>query len=175
MERREFLAALAALGGGVLSSSTLQALEKLGPFPVGEPVSWQKRPLLKALVGAILPRTDTPGAADVGVVDFVLQFAQQLMEPDDREDFLQGLDAFDAAHPGFNEASAASRESVLRGLLNEDVEADPMARSIVKVRELTIVGYYNSEVGASCELVYDPVPGPFRQVTIAEYGRTWAT
>lgn len=149
----------------------------MGPFPASEAGPWQERQFLSALADTIIPRTDTPGAVDVGVVEFVLQFAQQLMEPDVRKDFLQGLEAFDTAHPGFSEASAASRESVLRDLLGEDVDtdADPMARSILKLRELTIVGYYKSEAGASSELVYDPVPGPFRQVTIAEYGRTWAT
>ena len=173
MERRQFLSALAVFGGGVLSSSTLLALEKSGPFP---PANTEPgvAPCLPALVDTIIPRTDTPGAADAGMVDFVLQFAEHLMEAEEREHFLEGLQSFHRTEPDFDQYSNAERESVLRELLHDDADTGALVTSLRKLRELTIFGYYNSEAGASLELAYDPVPGPFHQVSIKEYDRTWA-
>lgn len=172
MQRRKFLATLAAFSGGALSSSTLLALEKTGPFlPAG--TGGRKPASLQALVDTIIPRTDTPGATDVGVADFVLQFAARFMEPNEREQFLQGLHSFDEDNPGFSENFVDERESIVRELLRAD--AGSVAESLLKLRELVIIGYYNSEAGASLELAYDPVPGPFRQVSIEEYDRTWAS
>lgn len=48
----------------------------------------------------------------------------------------------------------------------------PFMRSM---KELTLVGYYTSEIGATQELRHEPVPGRFDGcVPFAEIGRTWA-
>lgn len=44
-----------------------------------------------------------------------------------------------------------------------------------RMKELTLVGYYTSEVGATQELRHEPVPGRFDGcVPFAQIGRTWA-
>ncbi len=44
-----------------------------------------------------------------------------------------------------------------------------------QLKELTVAGYYTSEVGATQELHWNPAPGEYRpDVPLAEVGRTWA-
>jgi len=44
------------------------------------------------------------------------------------------------------------------------------------IKELTIFGFYTSEVGASQVLHYNPIPGKFNGcVPLGEIGKTWAT
>jgi hypothetical protein len=43
------------------------------------------------------------------------------------------------------------------------------------MKELTLVGYYTSEIGATRELHHAPVPGRYDGcVPLAQVGRTWA-
>ena len=60
-----------------------------------------------------------------------------------------------------------------RALLERlDREAAPFFRSL---KELTLVGYYTSEIGATRELHHAPVPGRYDGcVPLAQVGRTWA-
>ena len=47
---------------------------------------------------------------------------------------------------------------------------------IMEVKELTIIGFFTSEPGATEVLQYNQVPGPFKGcVPLAEVGKTWAT
>ena len=44
-----------------------------------------------------------------------------------------------------------------------------------KIKELTVLGYYTSEVGATRELAYNPVPGKFDgDYDYAKVGRQWS-
>jgi hypothetical protein len=43
------------------------------------------------------------------------------------------------------------------------------------MKELTLVGYYTSEPGATQELRHEPVPGRYQAcVPLSEIGRAWA-
>ena len=45
-----------------------------------------------------------------------------------------------------------------------------------KLKELTVLGYYTSEIGSTQELVYLPVPGRYDgDYELAEIGRQWTT
>ena len=52
------------------------------------------------------------------------------------------------------------------------VEAPPFYRQL---KELTVAGYYTSEVGATQELQWLPAPGRYEaDVPLSEVGRAWA-
>jgi gluconate 2-dehydrogenase gamma chain len=47
---------------------------------------------------------------------------------------------------------------------------------IVELKELTLLGFFTSEPGATKVLQYNQVPGPYKGcVPLAEVGKTWAT
>jgi glucoside 3-dehydrogenase (cytochrome c) hitch-hiker subunit len=78
-------------------------------------------------------------------------------------------------------ATEASKETERGGGGTSDRPvADPQARALPSffrtMKELTIVGYYTSQLGATKELRYVQVPGRFEGcVPLAKIGRGWAT
>jgi len=110
--------------------------------------------LISEISEMIIPKTDTPGAKDA-MVDRFVDSMLETYAPEDREQFMEGLVSFD------NKANSLFSKSF--------VDCAAM------MREATVVGFCNSEVGATKFLKYDPVPGPF--VGCVEYntvGGAWA-
>ena len=102
---------------------------------------------LTALVDAIIPRTDTPGASDAGVpatIDRRLAANPQLAER-----FRAGMQALDA------EAQSRFARRLRRTDAAQQVELltprqqDPFFRM---VKDMTVDGYYSSQAGLSQEL-----------------------
>jgi gluconate 2-dehydrogenase gamma chain len=102
---------------------------------------------LTALTDAIIPRTDTPGAADAGVpavIDRRLAANPQLAER-----FRAGLTALDGeAQSRFQRAFAALTPAQQVELLTPR-QQDPFFRMI---KDMTVEGYYSSQAGLSQEL-----------------------
>ncbi len=102
---------------------------------------------LAALADAIIPRTDTPGAADAGVpavIDRRLAANPQLAER-----FRAGMQALDTdAQSRFHTAFAALTSAQQVELLTPR-QQDPFFRM---VKDMTIDGYYSSQPGLSQEL-----------------------
>ena len=99
---------------------------------------------------------------------------RDLLERVDREAFAPGRAVT---------ATAASKETERGGgglPTSDRPDADPKASGLSpffrSMKELTIVGYYTSQPGATKELRYLPVPGKFEGcVPFATIGRSWAT
>ena len=102
---------------------------------------------LTALADAIIPRTDTPGAADAGVptvIDRRLAANPQLAER-----FRTGMQALDTdAQSRFHSPFAALTPAQQTELLTPR-QQDPFFRMI---KDMTIEGYYSSQAGLSQEL-----------------------
>jgi hypothetical protein len=123
--------------------------------------------LLATIAEHILPETDTPGARAVGVHRFIDAMVAESYGAEERRQFLTGLAAFD------DRAFLTRSPSDQLALLSElDRAGDPFFRSL---KDLTLVGYYTSEIGATRELQYAPLPGRYNGcVPLAQIGRTWA-
>lgn len=102
---------------------------------------------LKALVDAIIPRTDTPGASDAGVpayIDRRLAANPQLVER-----FRSGLTALESdAQTRFGTAFSALTPQQQIELLKPRGD-DPFFRM---VKDMTVDGYYTSREGLAGEL-----------------------
>ncbi len=115
----------------------------------------------------ILPETDTPGARAVGVHRFIDAMVAESYTAEERQRFLDGLAGLDSR--AFLACTASDQLAMLGEL---DRASDPFFRSL---KDLTLVGYYTSEVGATRELQYVPLPGRYDGcVPLARIGRTWA-
>jgi gluconate 2-dehydrogenase subunit 3-like protein len=117
--------------------------------------------ILSVLVDMMIPRTDTPGAADAGVHWYVDRIAGDKLEV--REKLSQGLTWLDdESHRRFGkdfvEADAADRARLLTMIsdLPEANSADARLASgrdfFRQVKAMTIQGYYQSEIGMMEEL-----------------------
>ena len=195
MNRREAIAQIALSAGGALASRFAQAALRgtaLHVAPTQSVFTAEQRSMIEALVELIIPRTDTPGAIDAGVPVFVDQIVSGWYTPVERSIFMDGLaslDAFCAAtyHQSFNAGDMQERTGAL-------AHADESSRAYqphpdVKIREapdeyspffyklklLTVLGYYTSEVGATQELSYNPVPGRYEgDYDFDKVGRQWS-
>ena len=114
--------------------------------------------VMAALAEAIIPATDTPGASEAGVTEFVAALVDGWLDDDDRDRFLTGLDTVDpAARDRFGSDfadCAPDEQGALVGNLDadltrlrEDPEADETRHFFHDVKRFTLTAYFTSEVG----------------------------
>lgn len=138
----------------------------------------------------ILPATSTPGAKAANVGSFMAVMVKDCYTPEDQKIFKEGIGKLDEASSKkfskkFMEATPAQRTELLTALDKEskeyatkkgaDAEADKAKHKDEKdykapavpnhyftmMKQLTILGYFTSEVGATKALRYLPVPGKY--------------
>jgi gluconate 2-dehydrogenase gamma chain len=193
MDRREALKRTAWIMGGAVSAPAIMGILKgcaAKPTIDWTPVflSSDQGVLVSQVAEIIIPKTDTPGAKDVGVPGFIDQILKECYSKEDQDKFLAELKAFDEdakkeyGDPFIEldaEQQAAFVKKVHDAAVNtEDVGTPPQRPFILTLKELTMLGYFTSEPGATQVLQYSPVPGAYKgciPVAEAGNGKTWAT
>ncbi len=174
MHRREALARLALVLGSTLVGAefflngTRASGQELGPR-----FSAADQTLLDAIGETIIPATDTPGAQAVQIGAFMIMMAGECYTLPQQRIFHAGLTTVDAAAKKltgktFLAASATERTTLLNQLDAEarlyskenSAEAPPHYFKLYK--QLTLLGYFTSEIGATQALRYLEVPGAYR-------------
>lgn len=191
MDRREALKQLALLTGGALSLSTVSGF--LGGCSAGskeeftpQTLSTSQNRLVIELTERIIPATDTPGAKEAKVNQYIDHMLTNWNTKEERDFFLSGLEYVNTLSNGkysqdFVDLNKEQKISVLKILENEALELpNPQPDSDIKpffsmLKEFTIVGYYTSEIGASEELNSDLIPGYYDPcMPYSEVGRAWS-
>ena len=133
--------------------------------PQNEIFSDGQRALLDALCERIIPTTDTPGAMEAGVTRYIEMIVDEYYAPDEREGFLRDLQAVDAQAEQRGRASFADlapREQDTIISMAEQQQLDGADDGFFEaIKQLTVTGYYTSEIGMTVERVYLPVPGRY--------------
>jgi glucoside 3-dehydrogenase (cytochrome c) hitch-hiker subunit len=189
MNRRDSLKALSAVTAHALFPAVLaNAAQAAAEIEAGG--SWTPRwirperaAMLEALVDTILPATDTPGARQARVQVFVDLALRDCYTAAEQKLFLDGLEALAAdsaakrARP-FEACSPEERHAFLAALDAASYAPDTGARgSFIRIlKDLTLVGFFTSRIGATQVLAYDAVPGGFRGCLDLRPGqKAWAT
>jgi len=129
-------------------------------------LSGRQLALVGAIADTVLPRTDTPGATDVGVPAFVDVIVAEYYADDERAAFLAGLDAVDAHVRAAQGAPFAELPERVRAVAVESLEragdrrAEP-ARTWWRLKGLIVHGYFTSERAQQEVLRVNPMPGRF--------------
>ncbi len=230
--------ATAPLASGLLSGCRTPARSALADYRY-EALSADQQRTLAALVDQILPATDTPGASEAGVPQFIDTMLSEWYAPEERDRFLAGLEAMDARADGGSfvaldeEAQAALvaaldaetfappapepaadddvAEVAQEGTYQTEEEAENEVAGMQgalgaaqadsaggpgeiatgegtvtvggeagpsffrQLKELTLAGYYTSEVGATEELQWLAAPGRYdADLPLSDVGRAWA-
>ena len=174
MPRREALEKLTVLLGGTLSLPALMALrgETLPTAPIALTAEQQK--LIADLAEVIIPDTDTPGAKAAGVGPFIVQVVQYSTPNEQQRLFLRGLQKTNALSQTsfgkpFSELDAPQRVTIVEQLARQEKDF------FLDLRELTVVGFFTSEIGATQTLEYLAIPGRFEgNLPLKSDQRTWA-
>jgi len=169
VDRRDLLAGVSALLGAELVAPLAKAFAAEAA-PAGFTASHavltaDQRTLIAAVSECIMPTTDTPGAIAAGVPQYIEMMLADWYEPTDRNEFMNGL--------GILEGHCRVQfERPFAGLAPEEQNLVLTQAMMGKVpglagnffehcRQLTLSGYYTSEIGCKQERVYLPVPGRY--------------
>ncbi len=147
MQRRELLKAALAGATGVAVAGLHRAVlagADLGAAVQQPFLDAHQRRSISALAELILPRTETPGAIDAGVPDFVELMLSDWYTPEEREPVVQGLADLDAAS---REAFGRDFVDGSRDQQTEVFAATEGGEFFGFFRRLVVLGYVTSEPG----------------------------
>lgn len=180
ISRREAIRRAALLAGVVLSPEWLAFAGRAQPTAAKTYLTPAQAATLTAVADRILPRTDTPGAVDVGVPAFIDLFYGEFMTPAERQLLIKGFDDVEAAARSAHGASfptltTAQQDGVLRGVATAQQGQEQSSFGLL--RSTTVLGYFTSEPVGTKVLHYDPVPGRYDPcLPIEQVGRrNWTT
>jgi len=192
--RRQALAQVALLLGGAISAPTLAgALDAATRHAWAAAPGWAPRTLsdsqlelVAVMAEHIVPQTDTPGARAAGVHRFVDALLSDHYPSPERDRFVAGLADVDARarsrHGKTLVECTADQQVALLTELDEaaypavqvDSPRPPETWFFRRMKELTLVGYYTSQVGATEELHPSPFGAYRGDIPYSSVGRAWS-
>jgi gluconate 2-dehydrogenase gamma chain len=185
--RRDALKQVALLLGGAISGPTLagalDAATRRRPWtaPGWSPrtLSSEQLELVAVMADHIIPATDTPGGRAAGVQGFVDTLLTDHYSAEERDRFLAGLR--DVQSKRFLEFTPEQQVAMLNAMdeaaypaLQIDSPRSPETWFFQRFKELTLVGYYTSQIGATQELHLTPFGAYRGDIPYASVGRAWA-
>ncbi len=197
MNRRDAIQRVAIMMGGVLTVPSLaMALENYQASGTSAFNAEQMR-LVAEIADTIIPRTKTPGAKDAKVQQFISDVVSDCYSESDRKMFMDGLNGLQENcrrrfGKGFETLTPAQRIEALKGLEEQAIASRNNSASHqanlwfdtekmnpqfwFMIKELTLVGYFTSEAGATQALRYQHVPGKYEGCIPYKKGdKAWAT
>ena len=187
ISRREAVQRVAAILGGTLVGGSALWTKRLHAEPRGpNAVQNSDAAFLDEVAETIIPATDTPGAKAAQVGAFMLVMVNDCYEERDQQIFRAGMRDIDercrtAHNLGFLEATPAQRTELISAIDRECKEYMDRRRSgepahyFRMMKELTLLGFFTSEIGATQALRFAPVPGRFDPCLDYTPGeRSWA-
>jgi len=197
MDRREAIRKTSLALGGMISAPTLAVIMK-GCSP-SRSLDWQptlfspeQAMIIEDVCERIIPATETPGAKGAGVPQFIESMVKMVYEAASKDRFMEGIGSLDQEsqdkfQKSFSKLSEEqqyellnplNRKAVEELLIDEENSVSGTEPSFFRmVKELTITGYYTSEMGATQELQFLDVPGNYDGCVPLEDlgGKAWAT
>ena len=189
MNRREAISSVAWLLGGTVLGADLFLNYACTPASKDVSALFEKDYLafLDEVADTILPETSTPGAKDAEVGQFMAVMVRDCYTPEDQKVFINGISEIDKTADKkfgkkFMELDAKQRTDLLKELdiaqrdYQEKKEKEDPNHYFRMMKELTLLGYFTSKVGATQALRYLPVPGRYEGCVPYKKGeKAWAT
>ena len=143
--------------------------------------------LLDEIGETIIPQTDTTGAREIGIGAFMHKMVLDCYNNDQQKSFLSGIETikneFQKKYStSFEKGTNAQREEFLNELnvsmmeYNNNKKDEDPDHYFTMIKQLTILGYFTSETGATKALRYEAVPGNYDGAYPYKKGdKAWAT
>ncbi|MEM9260971.1 MAG: gluconate 2-dehydrogenase subunit 3 family protein [Bacteroidota bacterium] len=208
MNRREILRYVAYTTGAAVSApfasafllacdtDTATAAEVAAPPYEPKFFSREQYDFITKVADTIIPRTDTPGASDVGVPEVIDRMVGDVYGEEIQAHSKLGLDALRAkldadnaaTEGGFMALDDAAALTYLQGVdaAYKDPELDwsqateeeqILMGTYFELKQMVIAHYFGSEEVATTQLAYDPIPGgyiPCGDLQELSGGKAWA-
>jgi len=206
MNRRDAISRVALImGGAVIGADFFISGCKSTSKKVNDLFTEDHVAFLNEVADTILPTTSSPGAKAADVGRFMAVMVQDCYTPNDQKTFVDGIGKLnDASNKKYNakfmDLNTQQRTDLLVALdkeqkdytanRNKQMEADRLNHKddpkykapevpnhyFRMVKELTLLGYFTSEIGATKALRYVAVPGRFDGCVPYKKGdKAWAT
>lgn len=191
MNRREALSSVALLlGGTIIGAEAFLSGCKAGENKLGTSLNLTPNDIsfLDEVGETILPTTaSSPGAKAARIGDFMKTIVNDCYEDKDQKIFLDGMQKLDDASKAKNGKSFLDSDEKQRHDLLVDLDKEQKDYTSKKkpedpahyfrmMKELTLWGYFTSEVGATKALRYKAVPGHYDGCIPYKKGdKAWAT
>ena len=173
LNRRTLLQSL--LGGGLVAalspsaaSGAWQTVAAAGAGANTRILDAEQTRLVTLVADTILPRTDTPGAIDVGVVQWIETIVAGYFSEAQRARFLSGLAAIDDFARSIVGAPLAVLPVAARAAIITDLDSacgiknpTPPQRGYIDLKELVLHGYFTSQTVQKDLLQVVVVPGRY--------------
>ena len=190
MNRREAVKRATFLLGGALTISGVgafaQVLAPAGGNGVKAKSIESQEALIAEIADTIIPDTQgVPGAKAAGLGPFIVMMMQGCYTADIQKHFADGLMKVDEVsqsrfQKSFTALTLNEREEIFK-LFKAEAEAQKKAGTVLSpffplMYELTCLGYYTSEIGATQALRYVHIPGRYEACIPLQPGqKAWAT
>ncbi len=188
INRREAIVRLAVLMGGTMVGPRLfSAVLDADTAKAGGGTGSAELALLDEIGDTIIPATDVPGAKAVGIGAFITMMLRDCYDPMEQAAVAGGVRELALTFRQkygheFAGAPAAERTDFLNALDRDQKagarnrKADAPAHYFRILKELTVIGYFSSELGATQALRFIEVPGRFDGSAPYQKGdHAWAT
>jgi len=190
MKRRKAIGRILLIGGGSIAAYSGYKWWDWNKGPDIEYLEHNKD-LLAALAEAIIPTTDSPGAKEAGVGDFITVMVKDCTDRKSQNKFIDGLkelERYCSSSFGntFQQCSVKEQKQTLqhfeqRGKSNNGIIGKVENRFFGKsffatLKNYTTEGYCTSEAGATKGLSYLYIPGKYIGCMPLQPGqKSWAT
>jgi hypothetical protein len=194
INRRQALQRVAVLLGSAISAPTLAGVLSTAtrrawaasPQWAPRTLSAAQLELVATVAEHIIPETDTPGARAAGVHRFVDALLSDHYAAAERDRFVAGLADVDArarSRQGktFVECTADQQVTLLTEMDEAAYPAAPIDSPhppetwfFRRMKELTLVGYYTSQIGATQELHPSPFGAYRGDIPYSSVGKAWS-
>jgi len=168
MNRREAIKRAALALGFTLSASAIDgialAVEGSGASGAasGKFFDEFQRGIVEAFIDCLLPRSDTPGGLDVGVLEFADIYFERYAKEEAVQKFPLDMvklnrRAKDARDKDFVALTRDQQTELLVAMAKDDESRD----IIQSLRSVALLGYFSSEEVGTKVMKFDPVPGHY--------------
>ena len=171
MERREALKKIAYLMGGAISATTMGVLFEsftvYDPEKITKTYSYNDEEILAEFSEIILPTTaKSPGAKAAGVGVLIPLIIKDCFPPNLQDLFRKGFeDMLAQCKTKFNKEflnlNAEEKTQLMNALKQDSIDNNKEPSFFLIARDLTILGYFSSEIGCTMAREYLPIPGRY--------------
>jgi hypothetical protein len=188
MNRRDAISRVGLiLGGTVIGAEFFISGCKPAAKKVNDLFNESDVAFLNEVGETILPATTTPGAKAANIGSFMAVMVQDCYTPEDQKVFVKGMAGVDSASDKkfgkkFMEATPQQRTQLLTDLDNEQKAYNKTKKPeepnhyFRMMKELTLLGFFTSEPGATKALRYIETPGKYDgNLPYKKGDKAWAT